>query len=218
MRKKYYYTFAVLFLLFIIFGSSVFLQDVFDRLVTVLDGYQQNHIFFGPFIFIVLAAFSVMLGPFTSTPLLPFAVAVWGTDRTLLFLLSGWLIGNSIAYAIGYYLGHPLARKFFEEGDFVKWTGFLSRKVDIFLAFLFRLATPSETGYIFGTIKYNFFKYFFITLLAELPFAVVTVYAGEAFVNAGWKTFALLGLAWLAIVYFAVTLLNKRLKTLKDDK
>jgi uncharacterized membrane protein YdjX (TVP38/TMEM64 family) len=218
MRKKYYYTFGFLLLLFTVFGSSVFLQGAFENLVTILDTYQQTHTFFGPFIFIGLAALSVMLGPFTSTPLLPFAVAVWGTDRTLLYLLSGWLVGNSLAYAIGYFLGYPLAKKFFQPEEFAKWTSLLSRRVDIFLAFLFRLSTPSETGYIFGTLKYNFFKYFFITLLAELPFAIITVYAGQAFVNAGWKTFVSLGLLWLIVLYFAITLLNKRIKLIKDEQ
>lgn len=202
--------------IFIMFATSALLQDTFYHITNNLQTFVEHNKVLGPIIFILLAAASVLLGPFTSAPLVPSAVIIWGTGLTLGFLILGWLLGNTLAYGVGYYFGYPLVKKLLPDNKVEEWITLLSENVDIWLAFLFRLATPSETGYVFGTLKYNFLKYFTITLIAELPFAVVTVYAGEAFINTGWLSFVGLGILWAIFILVAVSMFRRKVKKVKQ--
>jgi uncharacterized membrane protein YdjX (TVP38/TMEM64 family) len=87
-----------------------------------------------------------------------------------------------------------------------KWSKQLERKVSIFLVLAFRIMTPSETGYIFGILKYPFFIYVLITFLSEIPFAFAISYAGSAILEKEEQIFFLFALAsaaFLALVYLA---------------
>jgi uncharacterized membrane protein YdjX (TVP38/TMEM64 family) len=49
---------------------------------------------------------------------------------------------------------------------------------------LFQLALPSEIpGYVLGLVKYNFARYCLSLGLAELPYALLTVYLGASFLE-----------------------------------
>ncbi len=188
-----------------VIGLALLLQDVLNTLVVALAEYEATRPILGPVLFILLAAASVMLGPFTSAPLMPFAVGVWGTGKTLALLFFGWSVGNTIAYAIGYYFGFPLVRRIVPEEHLRKWMHFLRERVSAWGIFLFRLAAPAEIGYAFGILKYDFRKYLAIVLAAEVPFALVVVYGGDAYIDGRWATLAiiaggallLMGGAWL---------------------
>lgn len=188
-----------------IVGLSLLLQDVFNELVAVLAGYEEGRPVSGPALFVLLAGASVMLGPFTSAPLMPFAVGVWGAGKTLALLLVGWALGNSAAYGIGYHFGHPIMGRIVSAEGLRKWMRFLREEVSVWGLFLIRLAAPAEIGYAFGILKYDFRKYLAIVLPAELPFALIVVYGGEAFLDGHWITlaglvtsaFLIMGGAWL---------------------
>lgn len=218
MTKRKLATLTILFGILAVLASSALFQDVFQRLTETLNVYVDKHFILGPIVFIFLAALSVLLGPFSSAPLVPSAVVIWGTDRTLLFLLTGWLLGNSTAYAIGYYVGNPVIKRLLIQQTYETWIQKFPRTIDISFAFLFRLAMPSETGYIFGTLKYNFFKYFFVTIFAELPFAILTVFAGDAFADAGWLAFLGLAAIWLFLVFIAFRMLQKKIRRLEANR
>lgn len=204
---------TLLSFVFLLFASSVVIQEVFFDITERLGEYVYTHPIRGIAAFLMLAATSALLSPFSSAPLVPSAIVIWGAEKTLLLLFAGWLIGNMVSYAIGYYLGYPVVKKIAPNGRLEKWMQTLSNRVTIWVALLFRLATPSETGYVFGTLQYNFFKYMFITFVSELPFAYIAVYVGEAFVTTGWVAFALVGVIWLAIVSGALYLLDRQSRT-----
>ena len=74
----------------------------------------------------------------------------------------------------------------------------LTPRTEFTIVLLFRLAMPAEIpGYALGTIRYDFRKYLLATALAELPFAVLTVYAGEAVLE---RNFFVLGVALILIL------------------
>ena len=108
--------------------ASIALQDAFDGLSSFLDRYSGERAFIGSFIFVALAALSVLLGPFTSAPLTPFAVGLWGAETTIALLMVGWLVGNTVAYAIGYYAGHPLMQRVVSKERFNRSTSFVSKR------------------------------------------------------------------------------------------
>ncbi len=131
---------------------------------------------------------------------------------TLLLLLLGWLAGGCGAYVIGRYAGQLLVGKIVGQRRLEKWIAELKPRMTFPLLLLFRLAMPSETGYVFGLLSYHFGRYLLITFLAELPFALLTVYAGDAFLRTGWWSFVALLLAGLAIIALAYYLFIRRFK------
>ena len=212
MNKKIFYLFLLLVLVGTIFGGSAYLQTVFSQLTDSIDAYVSRHFFLGAIIFTGLAAFSVLLGPFTSAPLIPFAVVISHIPLTLAMLMAGWLLGNPGAFWIGRYLGHPLVAKILGHKKLDDWLKELEPRLNFFLLLLFRMATPSETGYVFGLLKYNFRKYLLLSLIAELPFAFIIVFASDALANTGWVMFVLLLLVWVAIISLAFYEFRKKFK------
>jgi uncharacterized membrane protein YdjX (TVP38/TMEM64 family) len=156
--------------------------------------------------FVLLSALSAMLSPFSTVPLVPVAIVIWGPFFTSLMLLAGWLIGGMLSYAIGWKFGYALVSLFIPHEKIDKWSKQIEKKVSIFLVLLFRTMTPSETGYIFGIIKYPFWSFVLVTLLSEIPYAFAISYAGNAILENEQQIFWLLAiasLAFLGIVYQA---------------
>lgn len=200
---------VVVIILAALFGIAFLLQDVFTELGESLDSYASVHPVLGPLFFILLAAASVMLGPFTSAPIVPLAIFLWGPLPTLGYLLSGWVLGNAVAYAIGFYLGHPVVKRVVPKAKLDRWIRFVSEEADITLLFFFRLVSPSEMGYVFGILKYDFWKYAALSVFSEIPVALALVYAGDAFVSNNWWGFAIFGIVWLFAMLFALHALQK---------
>jgi uncharacterized membrane protein YdjX (TVP38/TMEM64 family) len=190
-------------------GVGFLLQDVFSEIGESLNAYSSEHPILGPILFALLAAGSVMLGPFTSAPLVPLAVFLWRPLATLGLLLAGWIVGNAVVYAVGLYLGHPVVRKLAPAKKLDEWIQFVSTEIDIRLLFLFRLVSPSELGYVFGILKYDFWKYMGLTFLSELPVALALVYAGEAFVTNNWFLLGAFGILWIVILLLSVQTIHR---------
>jgi len=198
---------AVLIILF--FYGGTFLQNIFLDYGEKFKNFEEGHPVFQLFIFVALAAMSVVFGPFTSAPIVPFGVVVWGMWGAFALLMAGWLIGNSIAYLIGYYLGFPLVKRLVSEKKLNEWMNFISGKVDSKFVFLFRLAAPAEVGYVFGILKYSFLKYFVIVFLAEIPFGLILLCGGQAFIENNWfLLWLMVGLT--ALIIFLSSLFLKR--------
>ncbi len=197
---------AILALLVIVFWFSVTLQDIFYEAVFLTEAYVEEHPMLGIFVFMALAGVSAMLSPFSSVPLVPVAIMLWGSAWTIVFLISGWLGGHSITYTIGYYAGHPVIKKFVAPETIEQYSHKFSKKSEFLLVLLFRLASPAEMpGYVLGAVRYGFVKYFLATFIAEFPFAVIAVYASEALIDRKPLIVALTisgGIVFLAIAFY----------------
>ncbi len=182
---------AIVFLAALFFVSP-FLQDIFFAVATDVENFASGRENLIKILFVILAALSAMISPLSSTPILPVAVSLWGFSLTSTLLLFGWLLGDVIAYFIGRFAGHTIARQFVGEERLNRYETYFSEHATFLKALLVRLALPAEVGYAFGLIKYNFGAYFLITLIAEGLFAVATVQASDAFIAlkpvvfAGW--------------------------------
>lgn len=175
---------VALALLVVIFWFSVTLQDVFYDAVFLAEAYGAGHQTLGIFVFMALAGVSAMLSPFSSVPLIPVAIMLWGSTWTTVFLVAGWLGGHVITYTIGYYAGYPVAKKFIALETVEQYSHRFSKRSEFLLVLLFRFASPAEVpGYVLGAVRYGFVKYFLATFIAEFPFAVITVYASEALID-----------------------------------
>jgi len=215
MYKQYFFAFLILVFLAVIFWSSLSLQNAFFNAVSLIEDYFEINPVFGIGIFMGLAVISAMFSPFSSIPLAPAAVIIWGIIPTFLFLLSGWLVGETLAYFIGRYVGYPIIKKFTLLKKFEHYHRHFSPKTEFLLVFLFRLSMPAEIpGYVLGIARYNFGKYFLATILSELPFAFLIAYAGEAFILNKQLVFIGLIAAAITIMSFIFYLFVKKLKTI----
>jgi len=213
MLRRILIVFILIITLAFLFWSSLSLQTIFYEAAFSIKAYAVENQIFVIAVFIVLAAFSAMLSPFSSIPFVPVMIMVWGNVLTAIFLLIGWLMGEVLAYFIGYYAGYPVVRQLssFEKIKYYKEK--LSKKTEFFLVLLFRFSMPAEIpGYALGIIRYNFNKYLLATFIAELPFAFVVSYASNALVENRPAIFMIFVI--LSFLFFgsALYLFNKKLR------
>jgi uncharacterized membrane protein YdjX (TVP38/TMEM64 family) len=192
----------------IFFGLPAVLQDWINQLIVELTKYIDDTVA-ARIIFTVLAALSVMLGPFTSAPIVAPAVAVWGEGITLLWTMMGWTVGNSLAYVIGKYLGYPAVRWLISPSKLERWSSFVRDRAALAPIIVLRLTVPSEIGYVFGILQYPFLRYLIISVSAELPFAILLIYAGQAFISGEWRVLGIIGIVWIFLISLAVYFLRK---------
>ncbi|MDP3963977.1 MAG: VTT domain-containing protein [bacterium] len=157
-------------------------EGIVDRGEAILRMYADRNVAVAFLAFFVFAALSVLLGPFTSGPLVPAAVLLWGELATFLLLFAGWLAGGMAAYAMGRRVGYPIVRRIVSEEKAESWRHYISEHTTFFMALLFRVAMPAETGYVFGIVRYHIVKYALITTIVEAPLAAALVWASDALV------------------------------------
>lgn len=217
MLKRILVTFIFVLGAALLFWSSRSLQGIFFETVASVQEYTHEGTVPVATLFIVLAALSAMLSPFSSIPLVPVAIMVWGKSLTVVFLLSGWFIGGVLTYIVGYFVGYPLVRQFSSFEKIRYYREKISEKTEFLLVLLFRLSMPAEIpGYVLGIARYHFGKYLLATLIAEAPFVIIVTYASEALVVNNVKMF----IALVAVICIAIASLfyffTKKLK-LKDE-
>ncbi len=181
-----------------------------NRALLASETILRGHPVLGVLVFSSLAAASALLAFFSSAVLVPSATAVWGKPTTLLLLWAGWIVGGALAYSIGRWLGRAVVHEvgaraaprgvgrflgqdardqlaFYEErvGRRLRWWQLL----------LLQLALPSELpGYLAGILRVPFALYLTALAVGELPYALGSVYLGEAFAQRNVPAFvALLG-------------------------
>lgn len=183
-NKKILYGFLLIVLIGAIFSASTYLQSIFLGLTDVLADFVSRHGFWGALAFVGLAAVSALLGAFSSVPLVPSAVLIWGIPETLVMLLSGWIVGNCLSFGVGRFFGYPLVRKIVGQERLSAWVAKLEARLSFWLLLIFRITTPSETGYVFGILKYDFWKYLLLTVISEIPIALLAVFGSELLIDA----------------------------------
>jgi len=100
LKKRFLVIIAAVTLAFIILYSLDLGKIFNDALQSGSELAGRNRLI-GVFIFVIFSTVSVLLSPFSSAPLVPLANVSFGNFSTILFLLTGWVIGDTIAYFIG---------------------------------------------------------------------------------------------------------------------
>lgn len=210
MNKRRALILLVITIIALLFWYSSIIQDVFYLIVNLFSQLVLINKTFAVFLFILVAAAAALLSPFTNIPLIPVAVAVWDVHTTILLLLFGWLLGDVIAYFLGYYLGRPVIRYIITDEKFDGSVAKIKEHTTFIKALFLRLALPAELGYVFGIVKYNFSTYFAITFLAELPLSIISVYLGEAALSGNILKFLELIVVLFIIVFAAFNVVHKK--------
>ena len=183
----------ILSIAFIVFltWTSVSFQQVLSRYLPYFENLARSNQIMSVAIFIGLAIISTMFSSFSSVPLVPIAILVWGNWLTALLLFIGWTAGDALSYWIAYFAGNPIAKKLipFEKIEFYRKK--IPPDAEFKLVFFFIMSMPSEIpGYTLGTLRYNFKRYLPITAFGEFIWAPVTAFAGQALIEKNLVLFA----------------------------
>ena len=211
-RWRRAFALLLVFVLLAALLSSDTLYSQMQRLLAAAGPMISAHPVWGAVVFVLASALSAMLAFFSSAVLVPVAVAGWGQAITVALLWLGWFIGGLNAYGIGRTLGRPLLNTIGSAKVAAFYQQRLSANIGLPLVLLLQLALPSEIpGYLCGLLRVRLRTYVIALALAELPYAVGTVWVGESILRreGGW----LIGLGVLAAVAstYALHLLHRKL-------
>ncbi len=213
MSKKRIYWFLVVVALVLIFWSSSLLQGYFEEAGSFLQNYGHDYPTLSIIIFISLSALSAMLMAFSSVWLIPIAIILWGSDLSIVLLLISWLVGATLSYLVGLFGGEPIVKKMVTVKKFYTYKEMISKELTDTFVFWVRLILPSEIpGYFLGILKYPFWKYLFITFLAEIPYAIYYVYAIDSVISKDVKMLTALTIVWVVAVFVLGFIYLKKIK------
>ena len=212
MHKRRLLILSLLILLIVLIAFSDALHRQVTDIVEWAEGVITRNPFWGMVLFILLAALSAMLLFFSSALIVPVGIYAWGEAGCFVLLWCGWLLGGVISYAVGRYLGRGVVTAFLAPEKLAYYEEHLAAQTPFLVVLLFQLSLPSEIpGYVLGMVRYRFMTYLAALALAELPFALGTVYLGTSFLQRQYGLMLLLGLGGLALVAWTFRQLQKRL-------
>ena len=180
------------------------LQDAFSLGMRYAELYDARYPGIGMAIFVGIAMAGALLGPVAAGPFVPSAVVLWGEGTTMALLFCGWLVGGIISYWVGYIGGAFILRHCFQSSTVLSFRRFMEKKEGWWALLMARLALPSELlGYGLGVFRYSFWRFILLTAIAEIPFVVITTYAGDAIITRNPVQFGILIAIGLVIVAVA---------------
>lgn len=186
---------AVLFLLVAALSLAAYvMRDALLAGVGRVGAAMQEAPVWGPVIFFLASAASVLFLFLSSVLLVPSAVLVWGEDLTFLLLAGGWLFGWAVTYAIGrFFRDWAIVARRMNQRSFNEASSVLAGKLPFSLVLLVVCSLPAEIpGYLLGAARYPFRRFLLAVALAEIPFAFLIVFLGESFVRENAAGFVVL--------------------------
>jgi uncharacterized membrane protein YdjX (TVP38/TMEM64 family) len=166
----------------------------------------------GASIFVLFAALAAMLAFVSSAVIVPVGIYVWGTTVSMILLWVGWILGGVCAYTISRYFGRPVVKALTSGATLAHYEHRISHRAPFGLVLLFQIALPSEVpGYLLGLMRYHFGKYLGALALAELPYAVATIYLGASFIERRTHMLIGVGAAVAAFSGWALYTLQRRI-------
>lgn len=194
-------------------ASSDTLHAWLLRAIAVAGQTMTERPLLGAVLFIVFSAVSAMLAFFSSAILVPVAVYSWGRTLCAIALWVGWTLGGMATYGIGRSLGRRVVESMLSSENLARYEDRISKRASFGFVLLFQMALPSEVpGYLLGLARYPFWKYLVSLMLAELPYAVGTVYLGESFLNRKGAVLVGVGAAGALMMAIAFRALQRRLR------
>lgn len=195
-------------------ASSTAVHEALLRVLSMTEEVIGAHPIAGAVIFVLTAAVTAMLAFISIAMIVPAAVFAWEAPATLILLWVGWILGGLATYTIGRFVGRPVVRWLDAHESLHRLESGLPPDAPLWMIVLLQLALPSEIpGYLLGLLGYPLVRYTIALALAELPYALATVYLGASFIDG--RAGVLLG-AGILIALFSVAplvLLRKAMRS-----
>lgn len=181
---RFWVAVGVAILVLVLLLHSATFKGIMDDATGWAEGMMQSHPITGAVVFFLFSALSAMLAFTSSVVLVPPANLVWGKLVTFLLLLAGWVAGAMAAFGIGK-LATPMLFRLGYKEKLEKYQQFASKRMKFWVVLVFCLAVPSEIpGYLFGGMKYPFWKFIAAIAIAESIYGVGIIVAGESLLEA----------------------------------
>jgi uncharacterized membrane protein YdjX (TVP38/TMEM64 family) len=200
-----------------VMASVGVLQTLMQEFLITAQPALQRHPLVGALALIGVAAIGAMAAFVSVAVLVPLAVLIWGEVGTMLMVWMGWILGGITAYALAWHLGRRVlawcgARTFVQRCE-----SRVSPDTAFILVLLLQLALPSEIpGYLLGLVRYPVRRYLAALALAELPYAVATIYLGSSFLEQRSLAILGIGMAVALLSLLAAHWLRRELGSRRD--
>ncbi|MEK6841647.1 MAG: VTT domain-containing protein [Nanoarchaeota archaeon] len=174
----------------------------------------ENAGIFGPLIFIILKAATIVFAPLSGTPLYLIAGTLFGFGKGVLYTMLGDFIGFSISFYISRIFGRKVAGYFLSGSDMgsvqtvVSHMGTTKGLVQSCLVFI---GMPEVVSYGAGLTRILYSKFAFTIVLVEIIPVTILVWLGEAIVK---STSALLivNVLIFLVIFFGIFWLHSQAK------
>lgn len=194
-------------------ASSSAVHDALRTGLGMTDGLIAQHAVAGMVSFVALAGVSAMLAFVSIALAIPAAVSAWGTPGTAALLWLGWILGGIATYSVGRFLGRPVVRWLAAEAALRKVEALMPAEAQLAWIVLLQLALPSELpGYVLGLLGYPLVRYATALAIAELPYALATVYLGKSFIEGRGGLVLLIG---VLLTLFSLAAFGRLHRTIK---
>lgn len=136
----------------------------------------------GPIIFIVAKASTIVVAPISGSAIYPMAGAVFGFTNGFIYTFLGDALGSTIAFWLSRTFGVKIARRMLGAGDsnylthvldyLDSWRGLIEARV-------FFSALPEAVAYAAGLSKLSFPKFFLVQMAVAVPTIAILVQFGS---------------------------------------
>ncbi len=136
----------------------------------------------GPVVYIVIFALSMLFAPLPTAPMPLIAAAVFGPALGFLYTISATAIGSTICFWVARRLGRPALRRLTSQLALNKIDE-LGERLGIRLLIVLRLfpvAGVDYVSYAAGLTQMRFASYIVISVLASAPILILAAVLGEA--------------------------------------
>lgn len=161
--------------LFIVAG---YVSELYQAQLSGLIGVSG---FFGMLSYVFITVIAVVIAPVSTLPLLPVAVALWGSTVGALLSILGWTIGGFIAYVLASRYGRPFIGHFVDMKKVHHIGRVLTGKNPFWTVVFLRMVVPVDIlSYALGLfVSMPYSSYVLATLIGVTPFAFVFAFAAS---------------------------------------
>lgn len=166
----------IIVILFVV--ASVLSNRYADELASLLEGrYGVSLVVYA---LIVIIAF--VFAPLNSIPLLPVAVEAFGSVVTFSVSLAAWTAGTTITYFLARRFGRPFVERYVDEKHIARYEKVIPRKNQFLAVLVLHAFMPGDIlGYVMGLfMELSYFRYALASLLGNIPFGIVIIFAAGA--------------------------------------
>ncbi|MCK9378569.1 MAG: VTT domain-containing protein [Candidatus Moranbacteria bacterium] len=161
-----------------IFVLSAFLTQQYTEAIRhLIMGYN----FLGIVFYVLAIILAIVIAPFTSIPLIPLSVSLWGIFWTIIISTFGWTLGSMIAFWIARKYGSGIVGKFVSLKKIKESYKHIPQKNLFGYLIFLRIVTPVDIiSYALGLFTDIGWKiYFLTTLIGVIPATVTLAYIGS---------------------------------------
>lgn len=185
--------------------SAYFYQDLLSNLIS-------HYPFVSPFIFIILRAVSIPLIFIPGIALDLIGISAFGWLKTFIYAEIGIMLGASVSFLVARYFRKSLLKKFISIKKLNQLESKLSKNQTFWALVALRLPSNSifsVINYAVGLTSISFLRFFFSTLIGNIPALILTFYFAEKSIKAG-PYYIILFLLAILLISFIITKIQKK--------